>query len=209
MKEISLLFAILISLAFRVNAQNDYSHYLDKAWECLKSDNCDAAQRNYSVYKDLTGEKNISLEEALSECTNNSNESSYKIGDDATELVRERDYKIAYLNAKGNHGFAIQIGPYSRLAPNRHARNSGTLNDRYAHTPSIDELQKMYPNRDKLDLNEEYWSRTGVPGSRNVYKYFTKFYTFDFKSGSTYQRRDPVNEKQGKYNLRTMKIICF
>ena len=64
------LFAILaiVIAHFSCAQTTDYSSYLAQAWECLNSSNCDAAQRNYDMYKEMTGNRNPSLEGAISRC---------------------------------------------------------------------------------------------------------------------------------------------
>lgn len=59
-------------------AQSDNSSYLAQAWECLNSSNCDAAQRNYDLYKELSGERNLSLEKAIGDCLAKSSKKSAK-----------------------------------------------------------------------------------------------------------------------------------
>jgi hypothetical protein len=150
------------------------------------------------VYKELTSNRVAAIEDAIAKCSQQSKSSTrgvYNIGDDATDLVHERGYKIAYLNADGTHGFAIQIGPYSREPK------------KYGY-PTIEELKKMYPNRAKLGLNEEFWSATPVPETETLFRY-AKYYTFDFYSGTTNQHRDPNKEERGKVSLRTMRILKF
>lgn len=78
MKQKVLIILVAIVYAHIVTAQtSDYSSYLVQAWECLHSENCEAAQRNYNVYKELSGDKNASLEEAISNCKKQSTPAKY------------------------------------------------------------------------------------------------------------------------------------
>lgn len=59
-----------------ISAQtSDYTSYLSKARECITSGNCEAAQRNYNVYKDLSGKVDYKLEEAIRDCKNSKSSS--------------------------------------------------------------------------------------------------------------------------------------
>lgn len=70
MKTRFFVFAVVAAITFgmTVQAQSDNSYYLAQAWECLNSGNCDGAQRNYDVYKQMTGKLNSSLEEGIGRC---------------------------------------------------------------------------------------------------------------------------------------------
>ena len=68
MKRRILLLVILSMITFCSNAQTDYSDYLNKAMEKVEAGDCDAAQRFYNVYKELTGNNSSWLEKAMKEC---------------------------------------------------------------------------------------------------------------------------------------------
>lgn len=69
MKARGIFILICVVYSFAICAQtNDYTSYLSKARECVEAGNCDAAQRNYNVYKDLSGGRDYSLEEAIVKC---------------------------------------------------------------------------------------------------------------------------------------------
>ena len=55
-------------LSHDLYAQDDYGFYLQKARQRLAEDDCDGAQRNYNVYKELTGIVNADLENDINEC---------------------------------------------------------------------------------------------------------------------------------------------
>ena len=52
-------------IAFYAYAQSDYSFYLNQAKKQIEQGNCDGAERNYNVYKELTGKSSDSLEKLL------------------------------------------------------------------------------------------------------------------------------------------------
>ena len=49
-------------------AQEDYDKYLQKAWQRLEEGNCNAAQRNYDVYKELTHKEDALVEKGIKDC---------------------------------------------------------------------------------------------------------------------------------------------
>lgn len=55
-------------LSHDLYAQDDYGFYLQKAQQRLAEGDCDGAQRNYNVYKELTGIENADLENGINEC---------------------------------------------------------------------------------------------------------------------------------------------
>ena len=67
MKFLVMVFALFVSstLAF---AQDDYGFYLRKARQRIAEGDCEGAQRNYNVYKDLVKKTDKSLERMLAEC---------------------------------------------------------------------------------------------------------------------------------------------
>lgn len=168
MKKRFFVFAVVTAITFgmTVQAQSDNSYYLAQAWECLNSGNCDGAQRNYDVYKQMTGTRSSSIENAIFECSQskkNSEKKSYSIGDEAKDFVGYEGYKIAYLDASGKHGFAVKLeGEGERPIGNS--------------SPSFSECEILYRNRLSLGLSGEYWTKERVAA-------FGDWYTFDFSSG--------------------------
>lgn len=74
MKTRTIIFAVFSIVTLFATAQtNDYSSYLNQAWSCVNSGNCDGAQRNYNVYKELTGMTNLKIEQVIDECKNGKN----------------------------------------------------------------------------------------------------------------------------------------
>lgn len=92
----------------------------------------------------------------------------YRIGDDAKDLIGRGGYRIAYLDASGKHGFAIQL-------------EGKTISECRA-SPTLQELKLMYQYRHLLGLEGEYWS------SDETHELTSDVYTFDFSSGKTHKR---------------------
>ena len=63
-----ILVFLLMSFIQIVDAQEDYSFYLQKARQRIAEGDCDGAQRNYRVYKDLAKKTDQSLEQMIAEC---------------------------------------------------------------------------------------------------------------------------------------------
>lgn len=92
----------------------------------------------------------------------------YRIGDDAKDLIGRGGYRIAYLDASGKHGFAIQL-------------EGKTISECKA-SPTLQELKLMYQYRHLLGLEGEYWS------SDETHELTSDVYTFDFSTGKTHKR---------------------
>lgn len=189
---------MLAMFSFSANAQtDDYSSYLTRAWECLDSGNCDAAQRNYNVYKEMTGNSNPSLENAINNCQNPPQlpvKKTYNVGDNAKDIVGTDDYIIAYLDSSGEHGFAIRKGT-GKYESTWYASSSA---------PSISELRLLYNNRYVLNLTGEYWSSTMVDGSGSAFT-MPKYYTYNFSTGETKKRREPLFSDKPLYKNLSIK----
>lgn len=91
----------------------------------------------------------------------------YRIGDDAKDFIGRGGYRIAYLDASGKHGFAIQLV-------------GKTISE--GLSPTLNELKLMYQYRYRLGLEGEYWS------SDETHKLTSDVYTFDFSTGRTHKR---------------------
>ena len=110
----------------------------------------------------------------------------YQIGDDAKIFIGYSGYKIAYLDDSWKHGFAIKYDKYSK----------------YPSGPTIAELKLMNVNRYKLELSGEYWSSTYAGGGNGFFN-LSRYYTFDYSTGKTNERRD------GKSQYKRLSIIRF
>lgn len=109
-----------------------------------------------------------------------------KIGDDAKIFICYSGYKIAHLDDSGKHGFAIKYDKFSKFP-------SG---------PTITELKLMNSNRYKLGLIGEYWSSTYAGGGNGFFN-LSRYYTFNYDTGETNERRD------GKSQYKRLSIIRF
>lgn len=68
MKKTLITLSMISVFALYGYAQTDYSDYLNKAMEKVEAGDCDAAQRFYNVYKELTGNTSSWLEKAIKDC---------------------------------------------------------------------------------------------------------------------------------------------
>jgi hypothetical protein len=72
------MFLLLVSNV--LVAQDDYGFYLQKARQRIAEGDCEGAQRNYNVYKDLAKKTDKSIERMLADCgTSNPNENPLKV----------------------------------------------------------------------------------------------------------------------------------
>lgn len=92
----------------------------------------------------------------------------YSIGDDAKDFIGIGGYRIAYLDASGEHGFAIQL-------------QGKTISECRA-SPTLQELKQIYQYRHLLGLEGEYWSLD------DTHELTSDVYTFDFSTGKTHKR---------------------
>ena len=63
---LSIMFLLLVSNV--LVAQDDYGFYLQKARQRIAEGDCEGAQRNYNVYKDLAKKTDKSIERMIAEC---------------------------------------------------------------------------------------------------------------------------------------------
>lgn len=178
-----ILLAIFAMLALIVNAQFDYSSYLNKTLEKLESGDCESAQKFYNVYKDLSGETKPSVQALIDNCNQ---ENKCRIG--GKIIVDGEEYTIAHLVGNKNHGFAIRdIGVISLCVPSTLEYLKKQM------IPSLDEMKIIYNNNDNLGFTGKYWTSS-------VYGYqdrgYTYFYLFDFLTGKQYYA-----SQQNDYNV--------
>lgn len=180
----ALVFVALLCFGTFAMAQ-DYSGYLESAKRLLKEGDCDKAKSNYDVYVKLTGQAVSWLDSDIKDCiAKKTKPKTYNIGDsysDITGYSTDRDYKIAYIDGSGKHGYAIKFDEWSNIC----------MSPEYG--PSLSELKDMYRHRYSLGVTGEYWSTTEVPGTGKGWSQ-PKYYTFDFSTGRTNERRNVGNE---------------
>ena len=190
------LLAFFSLFAFYVNAQSDYSSYLNKAMEKLEVGDCDDAQKWYNVYKELSGESKPSVQVLIDDCKN-AKVKKYSIGEELKQ--HGCSFKVAYLDSSNEHGFAI----YERTSSSKFLTNS----DKFyydAHLITLSELSKIIPNRHLLGLRGSYWTATVAKSSNNDKE--TKYYVKNVETGN---EKSVVccNGKDGSYYL--LYVIAF
>ena len=104
MKTKSFFLALFAITSLCLNAQSDYSNYLNKAMEKLDEGDCSSAQKFYNVYKELSGTSVSSIEVLIADCSRGSKK-AYAINDKIT--IGNYIYRVAYTEDQGVHGFAI------------------------------------------------------------------------------------------------------
>ncbi|MBO7587408.1 MAG: hypothetical protein J6T13_09580 [Bacteroidales bacterium] len=178
MKRIILLFGVFILNSLTACfAQTDYSHYLDKAMQQLEAGDCDAAQKYYNVYKELSGKTVVSVEVLIGDC---GKEKTYNVGDYID--VGDEKYQVVYIRDGGKHGLAVLNKGWQKLYYyfDLYVTRKGI--------PTLDEMKLIYSNRDVVRLYDIYWTCTPEQNSR------TLFFTHDFSTGKiTTAHQDSVN----------------
>lgn len=166
MKTKLLLFAVLATFTMGLNAQ-DYSAYLTKALQKYDAGDCAGAKQLYDVYKELSGQSKPSVENLINECLGAASK-KYTLGDYIT--IRGSKYRIAYLDSSREHGIAIKSGG-----------NAGNLHnyDMYygdAHLITLDELNKIIPNKNAVQITGDCWTSTVSKASpnQNDIEYYVK-----------------------------------
>lgn len=143
------LLAIFALFAFFLNAQSDYSSYLNKALEKLEAGDCDDAQKWYNVYKELSGETKPSVQVLIDDCKN-AKVKKYSIGEKFQ--IEGTTFKVAYLDPSKEHGFAVYERTSSKTIDNS-VKFYGN-----AHLITLSELNQIIPNRLLLGLRGSYWT---------------------------------------------------
>lgn len=156
-------------VAYGANAQSDHSTYFDKAMEKIEAGDCNAAQKYYNIYKELTDKSISSFEKLIADCQK---DKSYTVGD--VMIVNGDEYKVAYVRDKGKHGLAVLEKGWERI--NKEVTVKTEYVDRKG-IPTLEELKEIYKNRDILGMYGRYWSCTKVKGFSSTYK------TIDFSTG--------------------------
>ena len=166
MKRIVLLFSIFTLVAC-VSAQTDYTDYLNKALKELEAGNCDAAQKFYDVYKELSGKTVTSVEVLLADC--GGKEKTYKVGD--YMKVGDEKYQVAYIRDGGKHGLAVLNKGWQSIC------GKSDIYITRKGIPTLEEMKLIYSNRDIVRLYDIYWTCTKKENSSSYY------FTYDFSTG--------------------------
>ena len=176
MKTMKLFVMVFMLLTFipAVQAQDqDYNWYLQRVLQRIDEGDCEGAQKNYNVYKELSGKTIASVEEMIKDCAG-----EYRIGN--TISVNGENYIIAYLMENKQHGFAIKDVGVQNLV-NQQEREY--IRDK--RIPTLEEMKIIYQNNANIGLTGTYWTRStklyryGFGGIDNYYYY----YYIDFLSG--------------------------
>ena len=177
MKQFFIVCFLFAAFAIRLDcyAQSDPKLYIDKVMEKLESADCDGARKFYNVYKELSGNSMNSIEEMLSDCWKTK---TYSVGD--IMMVGTSKYIVAYTRDGGAHGLAVYNRGWAALDCN--------FCDYIAkkRVPTLEELELIYTNRDKIRFYDIYWSCSRVDKNdkacRNGSYYY---YAIDFSTGET------------------------
>lgn len=148
MKTKSFFLALFAITSLCLNAQSDYSNYLNKAMEKLDEGDCSSAQKFYNVYKELSGKTVSSLEVLIADCSRNANK-TYAINDKIK--IGNYIYRVAYTEDNGAHGFAIYDLGASPLSKDR-------IENRQIPTRSEMAMIAVHAKDLKLDTNLWYWT---------------------------------------------------
>ncbi|MCR4665220.1 MAG: hypothetical protein K5660_07630 [Paludibacteraceae bacterium] len=196
MKTERIIFVLFAMFALTINAQSDYSSYLNKAMEKLEAGDCESAQKFYNVYKDLSGEQKPSVQVLIDDCKEAAVK-KYAIG----ERIKFKGYtfKVAYLEPSKEHGFAICDNGYSK-----HLYSSQMFLLEDAHLITLSELNRIIPNKNFLQLSGNYWTSTVAKTSSNIYD--IRYYVKNIETGKELSV-DCSDEKNGRYYL--LYVITF
>ena len=172
-KRILMVFALLVFS--QATFAQDYDRFLQRAQQRLDEGDCDGAQKNYNVYKELSGKTLSSFEVLIEDCLA---ENHFRIGDIID--VNGEKYIIAYLSENHQHGFAIKDEGIKCMT-------TSYVDDH--KIPSLEEMNIIYKNNAKIGLTDIYWTRT-----RNYNRYSNNnyYYTIDFLSGEQGTSKETV-----------------
>lgn len=144
------IFIVMFAMfALIASAQSDYSSYLDKALEKLEAGDCESAQKNYNVYKELSGEEKNSVQIMIDDCQKTKIKKHY-LGEKI--WIDGRYFRVANLDAQHEHGFAIREQGTSKYLFNDHLKSGN------AHLMSMKELEIILTNKHIFQLSGKYWT---------------------------------------------------
>jgi hypothetical protein len=173
MKLKALFFALIAMLAFTVNAQTDYSHYLNKAMQKIDEGDCEAAQKFYNVYKEMAGNSVASIEELIADCkdTPPTTNKKYAVGDKI--ILDGKIYKVAYIEDGGLHGFAV-------------CENGSGKKPSNDIIPTWAEYKLIKKANKTLKLSGRYWSTRAYNSTRHFVCGIGGFSSFDASDSDVY-----------------------
>lgn len=189
MKTKTILIALLAMYAFNAYAQSDYSSYLTKAMDKVEAGDCEAAQKFYNVYKDLSGDSKPSVQDLIDDCKKENK--TYSLG----EKLGYRGgltFYVAYLDSSKKHGLAVGKNGYSNKL------TSSSMYCGEGHLVTLQELNKIIPNKNAIQISGNYWTSTVSKPSDKSYD--IQYYVKNIETGNT-MSVDCINDKNGKYWL--------
>ena len=102
----------LMFLSQVLYAQDDYGFYLQKARQRLAEGDCEGAQRNYNVYKDIAKKTDKSLERMLAECGSDAPLTPEELKSAGFRFLKQNN-KVTVINQSDNQETIItNVSPY-------------------------------------------------------------------------------------------------
>ena len=168
---------MLLGIGIFAMAQ-DYSEYLDLAMEKLKAKDCDAAQKYYNVYKDLSKQSLPSVEVLIEDCKTASANGPKQV------QINYQDYEVLPADLDDTYKWKNAKSVCENLT-------AFGKSDWYL--PSKEELAGLYKHKGEIGgfTNLQYWSSS--PG--DSYDYVSTFAWWQsFDNG--YKGSDSQNDRR-------------
>lgn len=193
----NIFIALFAMFALITSAQSNYSNYLNKALEKLEAGDCESAQKHYDLYRELSGEVKNSVQVMIDDCQK-TRIKKYSLGE---SIVFNRHlYRVAWLTNNQEHGLAVaNYGSGS-------ARQVSSTEMYYYHSGhliTLDELEKIIPNKNAIQISGLYWTSTIAKETSNWST--TKLWVVDVESKLT---REVKRSGDGKY-YKLLYVIEF
>ena len=146
----TMVLAMLLGIGTFAMAQ-DYSEYLDLAMEKLKAKDCDAAQKYYNVYKELTGKSVLSVEVLIEDCKSASANAPKQI------QINYQDYEVLPGDLDGDYGG--QDG-------NKACDELTAFGKSDWHLPTHSELDALYNHKNEIGGFKDAYYESSTVNSR-------------------------------------------
>jgi hypothetical protein len=217
--KISIFAAMLLcSTAAWSQTDDTENQVMQKVTEALSQGDCDRAQRNYNVWKDLTQTTNSSVESRIKSCfdaketattkEDTKSNSVLQVGQNYTAIYYKQgdEYSckgiIAYLDYSGKHGLLLRDEKRSNKTP-----KSWSVEAPWK-VPTKEELETIYKNKIKLGLNDEYWSSTKKKCLNGDCYYTMDFYSGKVNVRDTYES-NLFTGKKSHANIFRLEVFDF